>query len=86
MTEFWIQLGLGALIIGAAFAFLWRQGYLARLATYVSETRDELKKCAWPTREELWRTTVLIVIVFGAMGLFTVGIDFIVLRLVRALL
>ena len=40
-------------IAGAVFGFLWWQGQLQRLATYVQQTREELKKCTWPTWDEL---------------------------------
>ncbi len=86
MKQFWIQLGIGTFIFGGLFAFLWQQGYLARIATYVKETRDELRKCAWPSREELWQTTVLVALVFAGIGVFTVSIDLLVSTFVKSLL
>jgi len=72
--------------IGAVFAFAWKQGHLARLAGYVSATQQELKKCNWPTREELIQSTVLIFVVIGLLGLFTMASDFLVLSFVKALI
>ena len=86
MQKFWLQLGIGTLVVGGLFAFLWKQGYLTRLTTYISETRDELKKCSWPSREELWHTTVLVTLVFAGLGVFTVGIDLLVSTFVKSLL
>jgi preprotein translocase SecE subunit len=86
VKQFWIQLGIGTFIFGGLFAFLWQQGYLARIATYVKETRDELRKCAWPSREELWQTTVLVALVFAGIGVFTVSIDLLVSTFVKSLL
>src|ERR1044072_1683032 len=37
----------------ASFAILWWQGQLKRLAACVEETREELKKCTWPSWDEL---------------------------------
>ncbi len=86
MTDFWIKLGVGTLVLGGLFAFLWKQGHINRLTAYVGETRDELKKCAWPSREELWQTTVLIGLVIAGLGIFTVLIDFLISTFVHSLL
>ena len=56
--------------IGSAFAYLWWQGHIRRFATYVQETREELKKCTWPTWEELRGSTVLISITILLVGGF----------------
>jgi preprotein translocase subunit SecE len=82
----YLPLFIGTVIVGALFAFLWRQGHVTRLATYVGETREELRKCNWPTREELIQSTILVFVVIGVLALFTVGIDFVVLGFVKALL
>ncbi len=84
--KFYIQLLVWSAVILATFGFAWRAGWIARIATYVGETREELKKCNWPTREELWQSTVLVLVVIGVMGLFTVGSDFVILKVVRGLL
>jgi preprotein translocase subunit SecE len=86
VNKFYIQLLVWAFVIGGAFAFLWKQGYLVRLSAYVGETREELKKCSWPSRAELWQSTVLIAVVMFSLGLFTIVVDFIVLKFVRFLL
>jgi preprotein translocase subunit SecE len=66
---FWV------VVIGSVFAYLWWQGQIRRFATYVQETREELKKCTWPTWEELKGSTVLITITIALMGLFTMVVD-----------
>jgi preprotein translocase SecE subunit len=73
-------------VIGGAFLFAWKQGYIARLSAYVADTQQELKKCNWPSREELIQSTILIFVVIAALGVFTVGVDFITLGFVKALL
>ena len=84
--NFYAKLAIAAIIIGGSFAFLWKQGYLQRLTTYVEATREELKKCSWPTRDELWQSTVLVFVVMAALGIFTVGADFVILKIVRVLM
>ena len=64
-----------AVVIGAIFGYLWWQGQLARLTLYIQETREELKKCSWPTWEELKGSTTLIAISIGLLGAFTVAVD-----------
>jgi preprotein translocase subunit SecE len=63
------------LVIGGVFAYLWWQGQIRRLATYVQETWEELKKCTWPTWDELKGSTVLITVTICLLGVFTVAVD-----------
>jgi len=85
-VNFYAKLAVAAVIIGGLFAFLWKQGYLLRLTAYVEATREELRKCSWPTRDELWQSTILILVVMGCLGLFTLSSDFLILGLVRVLM
>ena len=62
-------------MIGAVFAILWWQGQLQRIATYVAQTREELKKCTWPTWDELKGSTVVVSLSILVLGLFTVVVD-----------
>jgi len=74
------QLIIWAVVIGGAFAFLWRKGYLLRISAYIGETREELRKCTWPSVEELKESTVVVIITIALLGLFTVAVDFLVSR------
>ena len=62
-------------MVGASFGVLWWQGHLKRLADYVAETREELKKCTWPTWDELKGSTVVVSVAILLMGAFTVVVD-----------
>jgi preprotein translocase subunit SecE len=62
-------------LIGGLFTWLWWRGHLARFATYVQQTREELRKCTWPTWDELKGSTVVIAISIVILGAFTVGVD-----------
>jgi preprotein translocase subunit SecE len=70
-------------IIGASFAYAWWKGYLVRLSNYVAQTREELRKCTWPTWDELKGSTVLVSVAIALLGLFTYGIDTVFYYLVR---
>jgi preprotein translocase subunit SecE len=71
--SYWIVIWV--VVVGATFAWLWRTGRLARFAAYVQQTREELRKCTWPTFEELKGSTVVVFISILILGLFTVGVD-----------
>ena len=63
-------------VIAAIFGVLWFTGNLVKLRNYVLETREELRKCTWPTWEELRGSTVLVVVSIVLLGAFTVVVDF----------
>jgi preprotein translocase subunit SecE len=71
----WIHIAIWAVVIGGLFGLLWWQGQIQRLATYVAETREELRKCSWPTWEELKGSTALITIMIALLGGFVVIVD-----------
>jgi preprotein translocase subunit SecE len=71
----WTHIAIWAVVIGAVFFYLWWQGQVQRLAVYVQETREELKKCSWPTWEELKGSTVLIIVMIALLGAFVVLTD-----------
>ena len=71
----WTSIIFWAFIVGLLFAYLWWQGQIRQLANYVQETREELKKCSWPSWEELKGSTVLIMISIALLGAFTEVVD-----------
>jgi preprotein translocase subunit SecE len=71
-----------AVVVGGAFAWLWRGGYLARFTAYVQATREELRKCTWPSWDELKGSTVVVGISIVLLGAFTVGVDLVFATLV----
>ena len=82
MNEY-ISLIFWVVIVGGAFAFAWRKGYLMQLANYVQETKEELRKCTWPSVEELKGSTVVVMVSIILLGGFTVGADFVITMVVR---
>lgn len=81
LTGLFIWAGL----ILVLFAYLWWKGYLGRIGTYLRETREELRKCTWPTWEELKGATVVVAISIILLGGFTVLADFVFLQLISML-
>jgi preprotein translocase subunit SecE len=82
---FYIKLLVWAVIIGVTFGVLWRKGQLTRFADYIKETREELKKCTWPTWEELKGSTLVVTVSILLLGMFTVGVDVLLMLVVRNL-
>jgi len=70
-----LTIAIWVVVIGSVFGYLWWQGQIRRFATYIQETREELKKCTWPTWEELKGSTVLITITIALMGGFVRVVD-----------
>jgi preprotein translocase subunit SecE len=78
-----IWIAVWVVVIGALFGWLWRAGHLARLTLYVQQTKEELRKCTWPTWDELKGSTAIVAISILILGGFTVLVDFVFSMLVR---
>lgn len=57
-----------------------------RVRQYWRETRSELRKVVWPTREEATNLTIIVLIVMVAMALLLGSIDTIFSYMFRSLL
>ena len=76
---------IGVAVALVIFAIMWRQGAFLKLSAYVDETKEELRKCTWPTWQELWQSTQVVIIAIAALGVFTVVVDFVIAWLVKSL-
>ena len=81
--NWYLKLAIWVAAIGAAFTYLWRKGYLLKVSNYVVETREELKKCTWPSVDELKGSTVVVIISLAILSAFTVGVDYLLTELIR---
>ena len=70
-------------VIIAIFGVLWWKGQVQRLSAYWRQTMDELKKCTWPTWEELKGSTVVVMVSILLLGLFTFVVDQILFALFK---
>ena len=50
--------------------------FFDRIVQYIKESRVELKKVVWHTREETIRHTLTVIIMSGALALFLGGADY----------
>ena len=71
----YIVISIVLVVAAVVFTILFRKGYFLRVSGYVRETRDELKKCTWPTRDELKASTALVAVSIILLGAFTVVVD-----------
>jgi len=70
-------------VIGVLFAFMWSKGYLVKIRNFVEETVEELKKCTWPSVDELKGSTVVVMLTIAILGAYTVGVDWILSAIMR---
>ncbi len=69
-------------VAGVIFAILWWKGQLQKITVYVQQTREELKKCTWPSWDELKGHTVLVSLTILFLSLFTVAVDYVLSHVV----
>ena len=74
---------IGILVAAVIFVMLWRKGAFLRISNYFRETQEELKKCSWPSWEELKGSTVVVVMAIALLGGFTVVVDFVIAMIIR---
>lgn len=53
---------------------------------FVRQVREEGSRVVWPSRQEVVRTTIMVLIMTTLLGLFFLGVDQVLGRIVRALL
>ena len=56
------------------------------IAEYVTDTRAELRKVVWPTRDEATNLTVVVLAVTAAMTVILGGIDWVFSKLLEIVL
>lgn len=54
--------------------------------TFTKQAVDELKKVTWPTRDEVIRLTISVIVISAVVGLFLGGIDFALTKTLETLL
>jgi preprotein translocase subunit SecE len=62
-----------------------RKEFMATPIAFLRETRDELKKVVWPTRQEIIRLTAVVIAVSLLVGVFLGGLDFIFTKSIQTI-
>ncbi|HIM67661.1 MAG TPA: preprotein translocase subunit SecE [Verrucomicrobia bacterium] len=66
----------GVVLLGA-LAIAKKAGWLDRIRVFFLQTREELLKCSWPSRDELRGSTWMVLVAVGMLGFFTFMADWI---------
>ena len=72
---------LGGLIAGLVLLYWSAPG--RELWNYVQGSRVELRKMVWPTRQETWRTTLVVFVFVLALGVFFFIVDWVLAKGMR---
>jgi preprotein translocase subunit SecE len=62
-----------------------KDGVFARAGKFLRETWVELKKTSWPSREELQKSTLLVLASVAAVTIWIGGLDYILGSITRAI-
>ena len=75
---------VAGLLLGGGLFMVTRKG--AQTREFLSESRFELRKVVWPTRQEAIRTTWVVIVVVIIVSLVLAGFDAVIQWLVKSLL
>jgi preprotein translocase subunit SecE len=50
-------------------------GRIRRMRLFVSEVRNELKRVSWPTGQEVYATTIVVIVTSILLGLYLSSLD-----------
>jgi len=53
-----------------------KENIFKRMRSYLTEIRGELKKVTWPTRNDLQKTTIAVIIISIIFGIYLQVVDF----------
>lgn len=56
---------------------------MASPITFLKETQEELKKVVWPTRSDLIRLTITVILISLIVGIFLGGLDFVFTKVIE---
>ena len=57
-----------------------------RITKYIKEVRAEIRKVTWPSRQEVFRLSAIVLIVLVIMSIFMALVDFAFSRLMQAII
>jgi preprotein translocase subunit SecE len=58
-------------------------GWFGRGRRFLTEVRSELGRVTWPTRREVWATTIVVILTSMVFGIYLYGVDLAVTKLVE---
>ena len=58
-------------------------GWLTNTRTFFTEVRNEMRRVTWPSRREVYATTVVVILTSAFFGLYLWGLDLAIDKAVR---
>jgi preprotein translocase subunit SecE len=58
-------------------------GWIARARRFLADVRAELGRVTWPSRREVWATTIVVIVVSLVFGIYLFSVDAILNAAVR---
>ncbi len=59
---------------------------MEKLINYIKESKAELKKVSWPTREQAIQSTILVIVISVLTAVFLGGTDYILNKILERIL
>ena len=59
--------------------------FFGKIRSFIVRTMDEMRKCTWPTREQLLESTVLVLVVMAVSSAYIAGVDQILYHIITFL-
>jgi preprotein translocase subunit SecE len=59
-------------------------GWWTRMTEFMAEVRNEMKRVTWPSRREVYATTIVVILTASFFGLYLFGVDIVLSNAVQA--
>jgi preprotein translocase subunit SecE len=59
---------------------------ITRIQSFMNEVAVELKKSAWPTKQELIDSTIVVIVAVVLLGLYVAGVDAVFIHLLKVVM
>jgi preprotein translocase subunit SecE len=60
-------------------------GWWTRWTEFLTEVRNEMKRVTWPSRREVYATTVVVILTASFFGIYLFGVDIVLSNAVQAI-
>ena len=59
--------------------------WIDKIRYFIFDTVEEMRKCNWPTRDQLFESTILVIVALIITTAYLAGVDQILFRIIRFL-
>ena len=57
--------------------------FSTKAKNFLRESKAELKKVAWPTKKQVWYSTLVVVVLTAIVGIYLGAVDFLLTTILR---